>query len=85
MGGRKDDLYGKENFNDSFHQQIKTTPYSYAKSLLSILYAYRGWYESTHTSESMHAKVFSGKTQIMLGLRSRVFDACSSHYRYCQR
>lgn len=43
VGGRNGDPYGKENLNNSFHQQSKTTPYSYAKSLLSILYTFRGW------------------------------------------
>ena len=45
VGGKKSDQYGKENFASSFREETKTTPYSYAKSLLSILYAFRGWYK----------------------------------------
>lgn len=39
------DVYGTANLHDAFRQRTKTTPYGYAKSLLSILYAFRGWYE----------------------------------------
>lgn len=39
------DVYGKANLQGAFRQRTKTTPYGYAKSLLSILYAFRGWYE----------------------------------------
>lgn len=47
VGGNKDgEPYGQENFNGSFRQQTKTTPYSYAKSLLSVLFALGGWYDS---------------------------------------
>lgn len=35
--------YGAENFNDSFKQISKTTPYSYAIAMLGVLFAYRGW------------------------------------------
>lgn len=45
VGGKAVDDYGKDNLSGSFRQQTKTTPYSYAKSLLSILYAFRGWYD----------------------------------------
>lgn len=40
------DPYGTENLQGAFRQRTKTTPYGYAKSLLSILYAFRGWYET---------------------------------------
>lgn len=42
------DVYGKANLHDAFRQRTKTTPYGYAKSMLSILYAFRGWYETHH-------------------------------------
>ena len=45
VGGKQDgETYGKENFNNSFQKPIKSTPFGYARSLLSILYAFRGWY-----------------------------------------
>lgn len=44
VGGKHEgDPYGTENFKNAFHQQTKTTPYSYAKSMLSIIFAFRGW------------------------------------------
>lgn len=65
-GGTKEgDHYGKENFSGSFRQQTMTTPYSYAKSLLSILYAFRGWYVSS-PADRLQANIKSGKMRIML-------------------
>jgi hypothetical protein len=40
------DPYGTENLRGAFRQRTQTTPYGYAKSLLSILYAFRGWYDT---------------------------------------
>ena len=37
------DHYGTENFDHSFKQISKSTPYSYASALLAVLFAYRGW------------------------------------------
>lgn len=65
-GKREGETYGKENFNGSFRQQTKTTPYSYAKSLLSVLFSLGGWYDSNPALQSETAlRQNAGKRRIM--------------------
>lgn len=67
------DPYGKANLHDAFRQRTKTTPYGYAKSLLSILYAFRGWYETIPFGLGYSTDEYLGKTPIMLDWCSVLF------------
>ena len=66
---RAGELYGKNNLHGAFRQRTKTTPYGYAKSLLSILYAFRGWYALVPRSFGKLLMKNLGKMQIMSGCR----------------
>lgn len=68
MGGKRErEPYGRENFNGSFRQQTKTTPYGYAKSLLSVLFSLGGWYDSDLAFQPEAAlRQNAGKRRIML-------------------
>ncbi len=59
--------YGTENLRGAFRQRINTTPYGYAKSLLSVLYAFRGWYETVSSRDGSPADLNVGKMPTMSG------------------
>jgi amino acid transporter len=61
------DSYGTENLGSAFRQRIPTTPYSYAKSLLSVLYAFRGWYETVSARDGHRLTGNLGKMPTMSG------------------
>ena len=67
VGGKKAaKSYGIQNFNGSFHQQSPTTPYSYAQSLLSVLFSLGGWYVSNLALQLITVlRPNAGKRQIM--------------------
>lgn len=68
MGGKRErEPYGRENFNGSFRQRKNTTPYGYAKSLLSVLFSLGGWYDSDLAFQPDAAlRQNAGKRRIML-------------------
>lgn len=68
VGGKRDgEPYGTENFNGSFRQKTKTTPYSYAKSLLSVLFSLGGWYDlKLARRPEIALRQNAGKRRIML-------------------
>lgn len=66
-GKREGEPYGRENFSGSFRQNEKATLYSYATSLLSVLFSLGGWYNSNLALQPETAlRQNAGKRRIML-------------------